>query len=635
MTQRNSKKRPIALLARYELIVLLAVAPLMLFPTGASVVALIVVGLIWLARRHTYGYFTRHSAMNLPELLLLVMALIGFFVSIDSQLSEPKLWGIFLQTILFFSVLNGLHERGDVQWLAVGIVLLTAVTIVLSLVGTDWATVRLIDLPQLYDRLPQLLQGVPDSGLSPGQELFSPREVGATIGMLLPFVTVVAVGGRSRWLRLLAALTLLAGALMLLLSQAIMGLFGLLVGWAIIAVWWKRWLVAPMLLAGVVLAFLIARAAPLRFASQLLSYDNPIGIGVVLRLDIWSRALAMIADMPYTGVGLNTFPLIQTHFYTGFAIGPEPHAHNLLLQTAVDLGLPGLFAFLWLLVAFYITAWSTVRKQADRQWSLLVIGAVASVTAYIAGGVIDVVTLGAKPVAAVSVFVGLVGALHWLSRGLEQPLAAPAAEGRRWQMMDLGVIVLLIALLAASIPLRPGAVASNKALVAAHKSLFTARRLGLLPKNDSEVAGGWLAQAIEMDPTNAQLYGVQGSLLAWEEDPPAALEALARRVELDGQNPLGYAPFLSWQRRIAGQPPEEEWHTLLRIYRQWESRFPDRAENHVLVSLVLEQHLQDASQALAVQDAALAGRTGPRSLLEFYRETLVERETDAAVSPAP
>lgn len=44
-------------------------------------------------------------------------------------------------------------------------------------------------------------------------------------------------------------------------------------------------------------------------AAQLLDINNMVGIGIVLRLDIWSRAVAMIREMPFTGVGLNTFSL--------------------------------------------------------------------------------------------------------------------------------------------------------------------------------------------------------------------------------------------------------------------------------------------------------------------------------------
>jgi hypothetical protein len=397
-----------------------------------------------------------------------------------------------------------------------------------------------------------------------------------------------------------------------------MGFFGLLVGWAIIAVWWRRWLLIPLLLLGVVFVVLALTAVPPNWATILLSVDDPIGAGVVLRLDMWSRALAMLADMPYTGIGLNTFPLIQTHFYTGHLLGPEPHAHNLILQTALDLGLPGLLAFLWLLAAFYLTAWRAGRQLADRWLQAVVIGAVAGVTAYVAGGVLDVMTLGAKPVAALTLFLGLVGALGWLS----EPAAAGEPAARRAQLAGLATPAILLLALILSVVLRPATVLVNLALIPAHQSIYAARQLGRLPPTQLGQAVEWLPQAIRQDPDNPELYGAYGSVLAWSGDPAAALETLARRVALDARDPYAYAPFLAWQRDLTGEPPESAWQTLQRVYQHWQLRFPERAENQALLSLVHEQGLGDGDGAAAILAGGLQEGATPRSLLEYYQSAL-------------
>jgi putative inorganic carbon (HCO3(-)) transporter len=609
------------LIARHELLLTLALSPLLLFPGRLSWVALIAIGLLWLARRVAYGRLTRPSAMIGPQLLLTVMAVAGYRVSVDPALSAPKLWGILLQAALFFAALNGLRGRRGVQWLAAGLVALTVAVALLSLVGAQWDTVRLAPLPALYDRLPRLLRDVPDSGLSPDQAFFHPREVGATMGLLLPFVTAVALFGPSRRWRWAAAPALLLGGVVLLLSQAVMGLFGLLAGWAVLAVWRRRRLLVPILLLAIAFAVVAVNASPPGWAAALLSLDNPIGAGVVLRLDIWSRAIAMIADMPYTGIGLNTYPLIQAHFYTGYLLGPEPHAHNLLMQTALDLGLPGLLALIWLLAAFYATAFRAGPQLADRQLQALVAGAAAGVTAYVAGGALDVMTLGAKPVAALSLFFGLVGALHWLS----QPAPAigkPVARRSRLSGPAIPAALLLVPVL--SLALRPAAVAGNLALIPAHRAIYVARELGRLPAGPSGRAAAWLPAAIRRAPDNVELHGAYGSLLAWRGEPAAALDALARRAALDARRPYAYAPFLPRQRELAGEPPESDWQTLQRVYGQWRGRFPERAENHVLLALVHERGLGNEDRAAAILESALRDGAQPRSLLEHYRTTLVE-----------
>jgi hypothetical protein len=115
----------------------------------------------------------------------------------------------------------------------------------------------------------------------------------------------------------------------------------------------------------------------------------------------------MRKDMPFTGIGLNTFPLIQSEFYTGYLIGPEPHAHNLFLQTALDLGLPGLIAFLWFLAAWVSRVLKQIANISASGYRLLLIGVLAGVGSYLAHGFIDAMMLGAKPSFVIWVLLGI------------------------------------------------------------------------------------------------------------------------------------------------------------------------------------------------------------------------------------
>jgi hypothetical protein len=171
---------------RHELLLLALVAPVLLFPGRLTPWALGVVLLPLPARRATTGRLSRPTALATPVLGLVAMAAVGYVVSADRSLSQAKLWGIVLQALVFFAVLNSVHGDQDDKRLGRLLMAGAAGLGLVCLVGTDWSVVRLVEAPGLYDRLPRLIRGLPGSGAAPGQELFHPREVGLAMAVLLP-----------------------------------------------------------------------------------------------------------------------------------------------------------------------------------------------------------------------------------------------------------------------------------------------------------------------------------------------------------------------------------------------------------------------------------------------------------------
>src|SRR5690606_4655691 len=140
-------------------------------------------------------------------------------------------------------------------------------------------------------------------------------------------------------------------------------------------------------------------------------------------------------DMPYTGVGLNTFPLVMDRFYSGVALGPEPHAHNLFLQIAVDLGLPGLVAWCGLFGGAGAALVQTYRASADPGVRRMALAAGGGLLAFLVFGIIDTISPGAKPGLALWLVFGLAAHLwrmtpaatfpgRWFALGLLLALAA-------------------------------------------------------------------------------------------------------------------------------------------------------------------------------------------------------------------
>jgi tetratricopeptide (TPR) repeat protein len=78
------------------------------------------------------------------------------------------------------------------------------------------------------------------------------------------------------------------------------------------------------------------------------------------RLPVWRDALRMVADFPLTGVGLNCF----SELFARYQRAPWSPvfwdtAHNDYLQSAIELGLPGLLLILWAATAL---GWRLVRS---------------------------------------------------------------------------------------------------------------------------------------------------------------------------------------------------------------------------------------------------------------------------------
>jgi len=607
------------------------------------------------------------------------------WVSPDRASSLPALWRLLLGLALYYGLANGLRQEPQRRWLPLIVLLASLALTALTLLGTAWQAVRFFNLPQLYNYLPRLLRDVQD------QNAFHPRTMGLALGAWLPLPLALCWFGRGRRYRLLASAASLAMGLTLLLTQSLQAAVGLACALLFLGFCWRRWflLAAPLLL--VALAWSLSAYGLPRVAQAALSVNSPLGIAASLRLDMWSRALAMIRDLPYTGIGLDAFPTVQWNFYPGVLLGPEPHAHNLFLQVALDLGLPGLLAFLWLLgslasVAYasqdtphtaaestpHTAAESTPHTAAEStphtaagvtphtaaedtlpcaashtpanpQHRALLLGALAGVVSYVGTGFLDTMWT-AKPAVLLWVLLGLQAALS----APAQP-AGPPSTGRLAARLWRRALspLLLFALLLPGLLLSRGAPWVNLAAARAHPLLLAVRASapsvapsGLpalaqpgqppsalqsapsVPESLTSLSAD-LQQAVHLDPTNAQMHHLLGLTLAWTGQQPEALSALRQRVALDGHDPLArYAPFELWQRRLAGEPQRDRWEDLAWVYGHWVSRFPLRAENHVLLALVRAEQQGRTQEAERFLRLALERRAQPAGLLWYGLEAM-------------
>jgi putative inorganic carbon (HCO3(-)) transporter len=122
-------------------------------------------------------------------------------------------------------------------------------------------------------------------------------------------------------------------------------------------------------------------------------------------------------DAPLTGMGMNVFRKAVYLIYPMFQLPASydvAHAHNELLQAALDLGIPGLIGFL----AIYIGAVGMLARtmQAGGTMRLLALGLLGGLLAHFIFGMTDAVALGAKPGFLFWWLLGMVYGLYEQSR---------------------------------------------------------------------------------------------------------------------------------------------------------------------------------------------------------------------------
>ena len=587
---------------------LLLIIPLLIFPYSAFphlALGLALLLLIW----HWVGSGGPKIRLeDIPLLILLGMALLGYAISIDQSLSLPRLWGIFLGLIVFFVLRNAISSKFQSEWMALALVFLGLGMAGIGLLGTDWGQVRLFDLPGLYQHLPTLIRGLPHSNLFRNDDLIGPRMVGITMGIMAPVFLPMLAWQKRPWLRALAAVTFLVTTGTLLLTQSLSGALALLAGTFIVLLFVSRWflLLIPIVLSAFV--GLVMTIGPETLGTVLLSVEDVGGIGVVLRLDIWSRAWAMLWDMPYTGIGLNSFDAIMQQFYPGYLLGFTPDAHNLLLQTALDLGLPGLIAFLWFLISWFVKVIKGIKKEDSLNNRLLLIGVTAGVVAYLGHGLIDALMLGSKPTFLVWVLLGVGAAL---TRSQE---TKPKPKLYQWVLAWLGVplIIGIIALI------RPASLYINLGALQAHKLLSPFPSAQISTQADVEPARMNLEKAIEMNASLRQAHLLLARIDSLQGDFSAAQWHYKLRVALDMQDPVtNYNPAQRLRLFLNLQMPQEPSAELGKIYRAWNIRYPNRAEGYVLNSILASQYQAYPLKAKSLLEAGIKAEAQPPGLLEY------------------
>jgi putative inorganic carbon (HCO3(-)) transporter len=450
-----------------------AAAPFLLFPRQFAHLAL---GAVLLATSAMLRWrLTRelHPRTPVDRQIVMFVACAGLSIvpSVRADYSLPKLAGVVFGVGAFYAAAGLCHTRA----LRLAPLALVSAGGALALIG-----IAAMDVPQekiadrqLYTLVHHLVphvRVVVESPTSVVQGLH-PNEVAGSLALFVPLAATLAAS-RGR-LRLMAAASLIISGAALFLTQSRIALVGVAV--ALVVGRSFRSGRGPWLASSALLMLGIVGWAGLRGMQieQLRERD------VTGRLDLWQQAAVMVLDMPATGIGLNTFPLMLRDFYPTVVhaeVPSVPHAHNLLLQTAVDFGLPGLAAFVWMVSVVIGSSLWAVRRGAFGANGPFAFGLILGLLAHALFSLFDAVTLGAKPGVILWVFLGLLAGMSQQVRDASVGPRNHVRSVREGEMLGLQersrAWIPAIVIATCSVPLLMALVAPlslNAALVVLHR----------------------------------------------------------------------------------------------------------------------------------------------------------------------
>ncbi len=421
LSQVSIFRKSAAFIVHWEWLILIACSPAFLFPRLALLPLLLILPFLWICRRVVRGHFISRTPLDVPILLLLIMVAVSLYATYSIEQSLSKITGVLFGIGLFYALVE--RSEQERTWRTGMFIFLLAGTglSVLALVGTHWNR-KLAWLNPLLDRLPPRITQLP--GAEGG---FHSNEIAGVLLWILPlaFCILAAVtlhqqmdeveSRAGRILSILALSAVVSGTFVLFLTQSRGAWIGFAMVTPLCILWLTRerfraasgWL-ALLYMALIVVAVGLAVARPevilgetvFEAEGTMLSTVNLAG-----RFEIWSRAIYGIQDFPFTGMGMNTFREVVHILYPLFTISPDfelGHAHNEYLQAALDLGLPGLIAYLSLNISAF---WMLVRLAGQkpstglsvRSQRAMIAGLGGGLFAHLIYGLTDAVALGAKP----------------------------------------------------------------------------------------------------------------------------------------------------------------------------------------------------------------------------------------------
>lgn len=277
------------------------------------------------------------TSLTIPFLGFGLMVLFSTITSLNFKYSLNELRGEFgTYLLIFFLAVNNIKSIKFVRWMAFSIFVTSFII-------------------SLYGILEYFFKKVRISSLTADVNYLS-----ATLILLFSYpISFWFMGVFSkRWVKLILCLISLCILTCLVLSFSRGGYVAFLVEMILLILILRRkgW-VWKFILVCLIGGILLSAFASVRVKTFYHLFDENIDNNSFIRLKAWEFSLELIPDYSMTGIGYGKESL-RLSFPSEPVVGTIGHLHNIFLETALEIGLPGLVFFVW----FLLTLGSTLKE---------------------------------------------------------------------------------------------------------------------------------------------------------------------------------------------------------------------------------------------------------------------------------
>jgi putative inorganic carbon (hco3(-)) transporter len=322
----------------------------------------IVAGIVfWIIRWVGYRHLSIRTSADWSILLVVLVLPVTLWITPLPEVTRLQVYRLLSGILLYYAIVNWAVTGKRMQVAILGMLAIGIGLAMFALVSVEWAVTKWFGMFRVVFQTvsPWFIDRV------------NPNVMAGSLILIFPLAAggMFASWGKKSWLfRTVSAIggVLISGILVLTLSRG--ALLALALALAIFTSMRWRWGWVFLVVAAMGAGIVVYKAGTYPLMDALLSGTS---VGTLEeRVALWSRALLLAKDFPFTGIGMGAFEEVVRRLVPLSLTEPGllPHAHNLYIQIFLDLGFIGFTGWLatWMLATWM--AWKVYRAgMRDRR----------------------------------------------------------------------------------------------------------------------------------------------------------------------------------------------------------------------------------------------------------------------------